>query len=379
MTADVGRRTQDAGPLPPLVAAHRFVSTWGIWAAFAALAILVPVFYSLGWIGATSVNTLGRYAAVALVALGLDLVWGYTGILSLCQMFFFTLGGYCFGLYLCLHGRQNADGIPDALARVSSQVSGLELPWFWHPFDWAPLAILLVFVIPGLAAFIFGWLAFRSRVRGVYFSIITQALTYIGVNVFRLNQIQLCGTNGLTDFEFMFGLNVRSDAVKTGIAVATIVVLAGAYALARLLTSTRTGRVLVAVRDSESRLRFAGYQPVAYKTAIFTLGAVFAAVGGALYVPQNGIITPSKMEPIESIIIVVMVALGGRGTLTGAILGCFAVSYLYGILTSIAADAWPFVLGGIFIVVTLFFPGGIVGAWRKLGDHLEARSRKAAP
>jgi urea transport system permease protein len=285
-------------------------------------------------------------------------------------MLFFTLGGYCFGLYLCMHGKQNADGVPDALARVSSKVGTIDLPWFWHPFEYGILGLIAVFVVPGLVAYLFGWLAFRSRVRGVYFSIITQALTYIGVNVFRLNQIQLCGTNGLTDFETMFGFNVRSDNVKTGLAVLTIVVLAGAYALSRLLVSTRSGRVLVAVRDSEMRLRFAGYQPVAYKTAIFTLGAIFAAVGGALYVPQNGIITPAKMDPSESILIVIMVALGGRGTLSGAIIGSLLISYLLSWLTSAMPDYWQFVLGALFIKVTLFFPGGIVGGWRALGVWL---------
>lgn len=359
----------------PLAATHRAISTWGIWCAFALAAILVPIAHYLGWIDTTAVNKLGRYLAVAVVALGLDLVWGYAGILSLCQMLFFTLGGYCLGMHLCMMGPVDGEGIPRALFVVSSQVSGMTLPWFWLPFDSAFLGILAVVMIPGLLAFLFGWLAFRSRVRGVYFSIITQALTYIGYNVFCLNQILLCGTNGLTNFQTFLGFDVTASSVKVGLYVATVVVLAGLYAASRWLVSTRTGRVLVAVRDSEMRLRFAGYQPVAYKTFIFVIGAILGAIGGALYVPQNGIITPAKMMPVESILIVVMVALGGRGTLSGAIIGSLIVSYLYSWLTSSVPKLWPFALGGLFIAVTLGFPSGIVGAWRSLGEWLERRSR----
>jgi len=356
-------------PVHPLVLSHRLISHWGMWVFFVVILIGAPTALHFGWTDITSVNKLGRYLAIALVALGLDLVWGYAGILSLCQMLFFTFGGYCIGMHICMHGPLT-QGVPQALAVVSSNVNGPVLPWFWKPFDSATFSLFAVLVIPGLVAFLFGWLAFRSRVRGVYFSIITQALTYIAVNIFYLNELKLCGTNGLTNLESLLGFNIRAPTVKVGLFMTTVVVLAGAYAAARWLISTRTGRVLIAVRDSEMRLRFAGYQPVAYKTFIFTVGALLGAIGGALYVPQNGIITPAKMLPIESILIVVMVALGGRGTLSGSIIGSLVVSYLYSWLTSKAPAVWPFFLGGLFIAVTIGFPRGLVGAWRSLGAWL---------
>ncbi len=367
VTNDIGHRTSDIGPLST---AHRLVTKSSLWLTFAFFALAVPLGYAVGWIDITTVNQFGRYLCIALVALGLDLIWGYTGILSLCQMMFFTLGGYCIGMHLAMKGPLQGDGIPTALFVVSSQVSGMKLPWFWQPFDSVWLSIMAVFVIPGLFAYIYGWLAFRSRVRGVYFSIITQATTVAATQVFRLNDMQLCGTNGLTNFVTIFGFPLNDSSTKIGLYLASVAALTGGYLFCRFLVNSRAGRILIAVRDSESRLRFAGYQPIYYKAFAFAVAAVLGAVGGMLYTPQNGIITPFKMNPEESIYIVAMVALGGRGTLTGAILGSLIFSFAYSWLSSMFADWWLIILGSLFVFVILVMPDGLVGAWRRLGIWL---------
>ncbi|HVX83614.1 MAG TPA: urea ABC transporter permease subunit UrtC [Phycisphaerae bacterium] len=359
--------------------------------------------YATGAMGITAINQLGRFLSLVIVALGMDLVWGYAGILSLCQAMFFCFGGYAIGMYLALHGPLDGNGVPTALSVVSSTVGGIKLPWFWKPFASFPSAILLGMLVTGGFAFVFGYFTFRSRVRGVYFSIITQALTVALLNVFRLNDIKLCGTNGLTNFVTILGYDLRSPATQVGLYLATSLAVIASYLGCRWLVGTRLGRLLKAVRDNESRLRFAGFQPVTFKIFVFLLGALMAAVGGMLYTPQNGIITPSKMEAVESITIVAFVAVGGRGTLTGAVIGALVVSYLNSLLTSgffygllpgflrmpadgvaqsailfymrrplqilLGADGWLFVLGGIFVGITLFMPQGIVGAWRRLLSH----------
>jgi urea transport system permease protein len=225
--------------------------------------------------------------------------------------------------------------------------------------------VLLGIAVPGLVAFVFGYFAFRSRVRGVYFSIITQATVYAVVLVFRRNETRLCGTNGLTNFETLAGFDLRLPGVKLGLYVLTALMLIGTYVACRHIVQSRLGRLLVAVRDNESRLRFAGYQPVKLKMFAFTVGAVMAGIGGMLYTPQNGIITPYKMEPVESIIMVLWVAVGGRGTLAGAVLGAVLINYAYSMLTTRYPAAWPFMLGGMFVLVTLAMPDGIVGLWKK--------------
>jgi urea transport system permease protein len=361
--------------MPVLASAHRIVTKSSLWLTLGFFALVVPLGYAGDAIDITTVNQLGRYLCIALVALGLDLIWGYTGILSLCQMMFFTLGGYAIGMHLAMKGPLDGDGIPRALYVVSSQVSGMQLPWFWQPFDSAWLSVLLVFVVPGLFAYLYGWLAFRSRVRGVYFSIITQATTVAATQVFRLNDMKLCGTNGLTNFVTIFGFPLTDNSTKIGLYLASVAALAGGFLVCRWLVTSRAGRVLIAVRDSESRLRFAGYQPVAYKTFAFVVAAMLGAVGGMLYTPQNGIITPFKMNPEESIYIVAMVALGGRGTLTGAILGSLIFSFSYSWLSSRFADWWLIILGSLFVFVILVMPDGLVGAWRRLGLWLNTRGR----
>ena len=335
------------------------------WVTLLVLAVVIPTLYGTGLIDIVTVNRLGRFLCFAIVALGLDLVWGYTGILSLCQAMFFCFGGYAIGMHMALHGPLDGDGIPRALFVVTSEVSGFQLPAFWKPFRSLWLAIPLVMLIPGFAAFIFGYFAFRSRVRGVYFSIITQALTLGAFYVFIRNEMRLCGTNGLTNFVSLAGFELGKPQVKLGLYILTVVVLAFIYVLCRWVVCSRLGRLLVAVRDNESRLRFAGYQPVTIKLFAFVAGAVIAGVGGALYTPQNGIITPFMMAPITSIFVVAWVAVGGRGSLAGAVLGALLVNYVENQVTSTLPAAWPFVLGALFVCVSLFFPDGLAGFWRK--------------
>ncbi|MCS6969486.1 MAG: urea ABC transporter permease subunit UrtC [Planctomycetes bacterium] len=324
----------------------------------------VPGLFALGLLDQSDLARLGRYCCLAMVAIGLDLVWGYAGVLSLCQMMFFTLGGYACGMYLAMHGPLDGDGIPRALFVVSSDPEGMQLPWFWKPFADPWFAAAAVVLIPGLLALVFGWLAFRSRIRGVYFAIITQAATVALWLLFCRNDLQLCGTNGLTNFTRLLGFDLTATATKVGlyiVSAATLVLTA--WAVLRL-TATRFGRLLLAVRDNEARLRFLGYDPVAYKTAAFVIAAVIAGIAGALYTPQTGIITPANMTAIESILVVVWVAVGGRGTVTGAVVGALAINLLYAWLTTEVPRLWPFILGALFILVVLFAPGGLVGAWR---------------
>lgn len=368
------------------------------WIALAMALIVVPALNLLTFevdgapaplLSTAAVNQLGRFLCFAIVALGIDLVWGYTGILSLCQALFFCLGGYAMGMHMALHGPLDGDGIPRCLYVVTSEVQGFTLPWFWAPFRTLPVALLLVLLIPGLVAFVFGYFTFRSRVKGVYFSIVTQATTLGACEIFRLNQVRLCGTNGLTNFTELAGFDLNSPRVKLGLYVVTVLVLAGLYVLCRALVQARLGRVLVAIRDNESRLRFSGYRPMHFKVFVFTLGAIIAGIGGMLYAPQTGIVTPFNMEPDKSVVMVVWVALGGRGTLAGAVAGALLMNYAYALLTSgslyhlffssklaermsfpelalkhlLGPEGWPFVLGALCLGVVLFFPKGLMGAW----------------
>jgi urea transport system permease protein len=335
---------------------------------------VMPGLYKFGAINIIVVNQLGRFLCYAITAIGVDLIWGYTGILSLCQAMFFVLGGYAMGMHMALHGPLDGDSIPRCLFVVTSVVEGFKLPAFWRPFQTLGAAIALGMAIPGIVAFVFGYFAFRSRVRGVYFSIITQATVVAAVLIFRRNETRLCGTNGLTNFVTLGGFNLQSPAVRLGLYFITVAVLIGVYLLNRHIVGSRLGRILVAVRDNESRLRFAGYQPVTAKTFAFTAAGVIAGIGGMLYAPQNGIITPYVMEPLESVYMVLWVAIGGRGTLSGAVIGAVIVLYVKSILSSAMPNVWPFFEGGLFIAVVLLFPDGLVGAWRTF-----ARREKTAP
>lgn len=329
------------------------------------LLVIMPGLYKAGAIDIIVINQLGRFLCYAIAAIGIDLVWGYCGVLSLCQAMFFCFGGYAIGMHMALHGPLDGDNIPRCLFVVTSVVKGFQLPAFWKPFQTLPMALILAMAIPGIASFIFGYFAFRSRVRGVYFSIITQATTVAVAMIFRRNETRLCGTNGLTNFVTLGGMDLQSPGTRLALYFITVVTLIVVYLICRFIIASRLGRLLVAVRDNESRLRFAGYQPVTIKAFAFTAAGVIAGIGGLLYTPQNGIITPFKMEPIESIMMVLWVAVGGRGTLAGAVVGSLLVNYVGSLFSSWLPNAWPFVQGGLFILVVLLMPDGIVGTWRK--------------
>jgi len=307
------------------------------------------------------VTLLGKYLTYALLALSVDLVWGYCGILSLGHGAFFALGGYAMGMHMMreigdrgVYGNPN---LPDFMVFLNWQ----ELPWYWSGFDNFGFAMLMVVAAPGLLAFVFGWFAFRSRVTGVYLSIITQAMTYALLLAFFRNDMGFGGNNGLTDFKDILGFDLRSDGMRASLFFLSAVALVSGYLVCRFIVDSRLGRVIVAIRDGESRARFLGYRVEYYKLFVFTVSAVLAGIAGALYVPQVGIINPSEFSPANSIEIVIWVALGGRGTLVGPIIGALAVNYAKSYFTGALPEVWLFMLGGLFIFATLFLPKGIVG------------------
>jgi urea transport system permease protein len=304
----------------------------------------------------------GKYACYAVLALSIDLIWGYCGILSLGHGAFFALGGYAMGMYLMrqigTRGVYANPILPDFMVFLNWD----RLPYYWYGFDHFAYAALMVLAVPGLLAFVFGWFAFRSRVTGVYLSIITQALTYALMLGFFRNNFGFGGNNGLTDFKDILGFNVQAAGTRNALFAITCVLLAGALVMCRAIVTSKFGKVLVAIRDAESRARFLGYRVESYKLLVFTLSACMAGLAGALYVPQVGIINPSEFLPSNSIEEVIWVAVGGRGTLTGAILGAVIVNYGKTYFTSgPLAPYWLFLLGGLFVVVTLLLPRGIVG------------------
>jgi urea transport system permease protein len=303
----------------------------------------------------------GKYLCFALLAVALDLVWGYCGILSLGHGAFFALGGYAMGMYLMRQiGTRGvyADPIlPDFMVFLNYKA----LPLTWWGFNHFPYALLMIVLVPGVLAFAFGWLAFRSRVTGVYLSIITQAMTYALLLAFFRNDMGFGGNNGLTDFKDILGFNVQSDATRAALFAISAVVLAATLLMAQLIVTSKFGKVLIAIRDAESRTRFIGYRVEDYKLAVFTLSAILAGIAGALYVPQVGIINPSEFAPTNSIEAVIWVAIGGRGTLVGAALGAVIVNWGKTYFTGALPEYWLFALGLLFILVTLFLPQGIVG------------------
>lgn len=346
----------------------------------AALAIVVPVFNlavpetSALHMSTYTVTLLGKYLTFALLAIALDLVWGYCGILSLGHGAFFALGGYAMGMYLMRQiGDRGVYGNPD-LPDFMVFLNWQELPWYWHGFDMFWFAMLMVMVVPGLLAFVFGWLAFRSRVTGVYLSIITQALTYALMLAFFRNEMGFGGNNGLTDFKDILGFNLQEDSTRIGLFLASIIALALGYLACHYIVTSKFGRVVVAIRDAEDRTRFVGYKTESYKLWIFTFSAVLAGIAGALYVPQVGIINPGEFSPLNSIELVVWVAVGGRGTLYGAALGAGVVNYAKTYFTAALPEVWLFALGALFIAVTIFFPKGIIGLLGKIrGRRKEAK------
>jgi len=334
------------------------VSLVVLYVAFAHLVLPKESFF---YMSTYTVTLLGKYLCFALLALALDLVWGYLGILSLGHGAFFSLGGYAMGMYLMRQiGDRGVYGnpeLPDFMVFMNLK----ELPWFWHGFDHFGVMLIMVVLVPGLLAFLFGWLAFRSRVTGVYLSIITQALTYALMLAFFRNDMGFGGNNGLTDFKDILGFDLQSDTTRVALLVISLIALIVGYSVCQYIIHSKLGRVCLAIRDEESRIRFLGYRVEHYKLFIFVVSAMLAGVAGALYVPQVGIINPGVFSPLFSIEIVIWVAIGGRGTLYGAILGAFIVNYASTYFTSALPEVWLYALGGLFVFVTLFLPKGVIG------------------
>ena len=341
--------------------------TWIVILLLAAAAVLVPLLNlvvpgsSALHVSTYTVGLLGKYAAYALLALAVDLVWGYCGILTLGHAAFFALGGYAIGMYLMREiGARGVYGnplLPDFMVFLNWK----ELPWYWYGFEHFWLAAVMVMVAPAALALLFGWLAFRSRVTGVYLSIITQALTYALMLTFFRNETGFGGNNGFTDFKDILGFDLQSSPTRVALFAVTVLVLALSYLACRWVVTSRTGRVIQAVRDAESRARFIGYRVESYKLWVFVFSAVLAGIAGALYVPQIGIINPSEFSPVNSIEIVIWVAVGGRGTLYGALAGALLVNYAKTYFTQALPEVWLYALGALFVLVTLFLPRGFAG------------------
>ena len=323
-------------------------------------------------VGAYTVNLFGKYLSYALLAVAVDLVWGYLGILSLGHGAFFAIGGYAMGMYLMRQiGERGTYGhplLPDFMVFLNWD----SLPWYWLGFDMAWFAFAMVLLAPGLLALVFGFLAFRSRVTGVYLSIITQALTFALMLAFFRNEMGFGGNNGLTDFRELLGYNLRSNDTRLGLFLATGVALGLGYILCRAIVTSKLGRVSIATRDAEARARFLGYRVERFQLFVFVVSAMLAGLAGALYVPQVGIINPSEFSPIFSIEIVLWVALGGRATLYGAVIGAILVNYAKTIFTGVMPDAWLFALGAMFVLVTVFLPKGVAGLFL----HIKRRKRE---
>ena len=321
---------------------------------------------------------IGKYLCYASLAVAVDLVWGFCGILTLGHAAFFALGGYCMGMYLMRQiGGRGVYGnpiLPDFMVFLNYK----ELPWFWHGFDHFWFAVPMIIIVPSLLALALGWFAFRSRVTGVYLSIITQAMTYALLLAFFRNDMGLGGNNGMTDFKDILGFSVQADATRATLCFASAVVLAICLVIGGAVIGSRFGKALTAVRDAESRMRFLGYRVEGYKLFVFVLSAAMAGVAGALYVPQVGIINPSEFAPGNSIEAVLWVAVGGRGTLIGPVLGAFIVNFGKTYLTGALPEVWLFVLGALFVAVTLFLPKGVVGLWGQLKNRTQARKARAA-
>jgi urea transport system permease protein len=340
------------------------------WALFGAAAILLLVLLPLGNLALPAdhplhvsdflVTLVGKIMCYAIVALAMDLIWGYAGILSLGHGLFFALGGYAMGMYLMRSiGREGVykSELPDFMVFLDWK----SYPWYWSFTDHFAWAALLVVLVPGLLALVFGYFAFRSRIKGVYFSIITQALTYAFMLLFFRNDTGFGGNNGFTDFKRILGFPITAPETRVALFALTGAALLGAYLLGRYIVASKFGRVLTAIRDAESRVMFCGYNPLHYKLAIWTLSAVLCGIAGALYVPQVGIINPGEMSPANSIEIAIWVAVGGRGSLIGAIVGAFLVNGAKSWFTQAFPEFWLFFLGLLFILVTLYLPRGVVG------------------
>lgn len=322
------------------------------------------------------ISLFGKFLCYAIVALAMDLIWGYTGILSLGHGVFFAMGGYVMGMHLMRvmagEGVYRSE-LPDFMVFLDWK----KLPWFWYGFDKFWFMLLMLIVVPGLLAFVFGYFAFRSRIKGVYFSIITQAMTYALMLLFFRNDTGFGGNNGLTDFKRLLGFSLQNPSVKVGLYIASAIMLLLSYLICRYLVSSKFGRVLRAIRDAESRIGFCGYNTLHYKLFVWTFSAILCGIAGALYVPQVGIINPSEMQPANSIEMAIWVAVGGRGTLAGAALGAFLINGAKSWFTVEYPDLWLYLLGLIFILTTLFLPKGVIGVGALKQQWLNATKRNA--
>ncbi|HEY0707135.1 MAG TPA: urea ABC transporter permease subunit UrtC [Polyangia bacterium] len=364
------------GPLQTLLHLHTPRGWIILLVATSALLVLPPVLN--GAVPADSplhlpdhfVPLLGKFVCYAIVALAMDLIWGYAGILSLGHGLFFAVGGYAMGMYLMRSMRGEGvyrSDLPDFMVFLDWK----ELPWYWYGFSNFHFALAMAVIVPGLLAFVFGYLTFRSRIKGVYFSIVTQALTYAAMLLFFRNNTGFGGNNGLTDFKRILGHSLHDSGTRLVLYVSSALTLVLAYLACRFVVRSKLGRTLTAIRDAELRVRFVGYDTTRYKLLAWTLSAMLCGLAGALYVPQVGIINPSEMQPANSIEMAIWVAVGGRGSLVGAILGAWLVNGAKSWLTVAFPSAWLYFLGGLFIVVTLFLPQGIVG----LGNQLRSAGR----
>jgi urea transport system permease protein len=333
------------------------------------LILLIP-----GILPDVRLNQLGRFLALAIAALGIDLIWGYTGLLSLGHGVFFAIGGYAFAMHLKLQIPPTAS---NQLPEFMNLYGVTELPWFWQPFYSFPFSIAAVFLLPAVLGAVLGYLVFRNRIRGVYFSILTQAATIVFFNFFNGQQKLINGTNGLTDFKTLFGAAVTARDTQYIFYILTVLFLAATYALCRWLTSARFGRLLVAIRDDEVRLRFSGYNPTGYKVLVFAISAGLAGIAGALFTVQTGIISPKAMDIAFSIEMVIWVAVGGRATLSGAILGALLVNFGKSFLSEQFPEVWLFFQGALFLIVVTVLPDGIVGWLQSQGiDRIRTLFRR---
>ena len=369
---------QAAARPAPLARTPFALAHWtGIVAALIVIGVLVPVLNLVVPAGNAfhlsdyAVQLVAKIMCYAICALAMDLIWGYTGILSLGHGVFFALGGYAMGMYLMRQigrdGNYQSD-LPDFMVFLDWKT----LPWHWAVSDSFVATLFLIVLVPGLLAFVFGFFAFRSRIKGVYFSIITQAMTFATMLLFFRNETGFGGNNGFTDFKRILGHPVATPSMRMLLFVLTGLTLIGFYLIARFLVRSKFGRVLQAIRDAESRLMFTGYDPLAYKLTIWVISAVMCGIAGALYVPQVGIINPGEMSPAASIEIAIWAAVGGRGTLIGPIVGAFFVNGAKSWFTQAFPEFWLYVLGGMFIAVTLFLPQGIVGLLRRKAKERSA-------
>jgi urea transport system permease protein len=341
-----------------------------------ALNQLVPASSALH-LSTYSLTLIGKYLCYAMLALALDLVWGYCGILSLGHAAFFALGGYAMGMYLMRQiGSRGVYGdpiLPDFMVFLNWQ----KLPWFWLGFNHFWFALIVIAAVPAALALVFGWFAFRSRVTGVYFSIMTQALSYALMLAFFRNDMGFGGNNGFTDFKDILGFDLHADGTRVVLLVVTAAALAASYLACRTIVGSRAGRLFRAIRDAESRARFLGYRVESYKLWVFVFSAVLAGIAGALYVPQVGIINPSEFAPINSIEAVIWVAVGGRGTLFGAVTGAVLVNYAKTYFTGALPELWLYALGALFVLVTLFLPRGLAGLGQRRRRALQAGAAAA--